>query len=129
MQIWDYVVFSITLLASTAVGFYYAFRGDRQRTNREFLMADRNMSVFPVSMSLLASFLSAITMLGTASELYFYGTMYWMVALSYVVAIAVTSVVFIPIFYDMKLTSAYENLHCEMLIHLNLYRSSLVHDL
>ena len=37
-------------------------------------MGDRQMSVFPVALSLLASFISAITLLGTPSEVFLNGT-------------------------------------------------------
>ena len=58
---------------------YYAFWGAKQNTTSEFLMAGRNMGVFPVAMSLLASFMSAITLLGTPAEVYQFGTMYWLI--------------------------------------------------
>jgi hypothetical protein len=45
-------------------GLYYRFSGDRQRTTKEYLMADGQMSVLPVAFSLMASFMSAITLLG-----------------------------------------------------------------
>uniref|UniRef100_A0A915J7G9 Sodium-coupled monocarboxylate transporter 1 n=1 Tax=Romanomermis culicivorax TaxID=13658 RepID=A0A915J7G9_ROMCU len=110
MQIADYVVFVAILVSSAAVGFYHACRGGRQRTNREFLMADRNMPVFPVAMSLMATILSAISILGLTSELYFYGTMYWTIILAYLISITLSSTIVLPILYDLKLTSAYEYL-------------------
>jgi hypothetical protein len=45
-------------------GLYYRFSGGRQRTTKEYLMADGQMSVLPVAFSLMASFMSAITLLG-----------------------------------------------------------------
>ena len=50
------------------------FAGGRQATTEEFLMGDRQMSVLPVTLSLLASFISAITLLGTPSEVFLNGT-------------------------------------------------------
>ena len=38
---WDYVVFGAVLLASVAIGLYYACSGGKQKTNQEFLMANR----------------------------------------------------------------------------------------
>ena len=52
----------------------YRFAGGRQATTEEFLMGDRQMSVLPVTLSLLASFISAITLLGTPSEVFLNGT-------------------------------------------------------
>ena len=38
--------------------------------------ADGGMSVFPTAMSIMVSFISAITLLGTPSEVYASGTMF-----------------------------------------------------
>jgi len=58
------VVFTLLLLVSTGIGNFYGFfsRG-KQKTTAEFLMANRSMPVFPMSMSAIASFISAITLL------------------------------------------------------------------
>ena len=66
-SVWDYVVFGGVLAISAAIGIYYGCTGGRQRTTAEFLMADRKMHVLPVTLSLLASFMSAITLLGECS--------------------------------------------------------------
>ena len=50
----DYVVLAIILIMSAGIGFYYAFTGGRQKTTKEYLFADKNMSWFPVACSLLA---------------------------------------------------------------------------
>ncbi|XP_014675985.1 PREDICTED: sodium-coupled monocarboxylate transporter 1-like [Priapulus caudatus] len=106
----DYVVFGLTLAVSACIGLYYGCTGGKQRTTSEFLMADRNMAWAPVTMSLLASFMSAITLLGTPAEVYTYGTHYWMIVLSYFIVIPVSAHCFIPIFFRLRLTSTYEYL-------------------
>lgn len=68
------------------------------------------MGVFPVSMSLLASFMSAITLLGTPAEIYTYGTLYCWIAVSYIFTMIISSQIYIPIFYNMQLTSVFEYL-------------------
>ena len=47
------------------LGLYYRLTGGKQKTSREYLLADGNMSVLPVAFSLMASFMSAVTLLGT----------------------------------------------------------------
>ena len=66
------------------------------------------MSPFPVSLSLLASFMSAITMLGTPAEMYNYTVMYWWISVSYLFVIAGAAHIYMPVFYQLKVTSAYE---------------------
>jgi sodium-coupled monocarboxylate transporter 8/12 len=50
------------------IGLFYAIRDRNQNSEKEFLLAGRNLSVFPVALSLLSSFISAITLLGTPAE-------------------------------------------------------------
>lgn len=109
--VWDYVVFSGMLCVSAAIGIYYAVMGVRRKaTTDDFLMGGRSMSVFPVALSILASFMSAITLLGTASEMYIYGTQYLFIIFSYCLVIPATAYLYMPIFYSLHVTSAYEYL-------------------
>uniref|UniRef100_A0A3P9Q786 Solute carrier family 5 member 6a n=1 Tax=Poecilia reticulata TaxID=8081 RepID=A0A3P9Q786_POERE len=105
----DYVIFVLLLVASAGIGLFYAFSGGRQRTT-QFLMADRSMSCLPVSLSLLATFQSAVAILGAPSEVYAFGTQYWFLGCSYFLGLLIPAHVFIPIFYRLRLSSAYEYL-------------------
>ncbi|XP_072300177.1 solute carrier family 5 member 6a [Eucyclogobius newberryi] len=106
----DYVIFALLLVASAGIGLFYAFSGGRQRTTQEFLMADRSMSCLPVSLSLLATFQSAVAILGAPSEIYTFGTQYWFLGCSYFLGLLIPAHVFIPVFYRLRLSSAYEYL-------------------
>lgn len=106
----DYVIFVILLVVSTGIGLFYALSGGRQRTTQEFLMADRSMSCLPVSLSLLATFQSAVAILGAPSEVYSFGTQYWFLGCSYFLGLLIPAHIFIPVFYRLRLSSAYEYL-------------------
>eukprot|EP00118_Oscarella_pearsei_P004451 m.19086 g.19086 ORF g.19086 m.19086 type:complete len:555 (+) comp27783_c0_seq2:201-1865(+) len=107
----DYVVFGLTTLASLAIGLGASRVGKkRETTSTEFLMADKSMKSIPIALSLLASFMSAITILGFPSEIYFYGVQYAVGVLAFFIAAPVVSSVFVPVFYRLDLTSAYEYL-------------------
>lgn len=63
----DYCLFVAVLLVSAVVGLYYFLKekfGKKEMTSDDLLMGGREMSVFPVAMSLVASYMSAITVLG-----------------------------------------------------------------
>lgn len=60
----DYVVFGLLLVLSLVIGLYHACRGWGRHTVGELLMADRKMGCLPVALSLLATFQSAVTILG-----------------------------------------------------------------
>lgn len=107
-QVWDYVVFSCLLAISAGIGVYHACAGGKQSTTKEFLLADKKMNVAPVAMSMLASFMSAITLMGNPAEIYNYGTQFFVIGLSYALVIPAAAHLYIPIFYNLNLTSAYE---------------------
>lgn len=73
-------------------------------------MADRNMSIFPVAVSLMASFMSAISLLGVASENYFYGFQFVVINFSYLIATPIASYLYLPVFFGLQKTSTYEYL-------------------
>lgn len=75
---------------------------------QEYLLADKNMSILPVSFSLMASFMSAITLLGVSSENYTYGIQFVIINLSYGIFTPVAAYLYLPVFFRLQATSAYE---------------------
>ena len=63
------------------IGVFFWWRG--QKSTEEYLMASRSMGTIPMTLSLVASFMSAITLLGTPAELYVSGTQYVALVLAY----------------------------------------------
>ncbi|XP_009463200.1 PREDICTED: sodium-dependent multivitamin transporter, partial [Nipponia nippon] len=106
----DYSIFALLLVLSSAIGLFYALSGDRQRTVQEFLLANRNMGFLPVALSLLATFQSAVAILGVPAEIYRFGTEYWFLGCSYFLGLLIPAHVFIPVFYRLRITSTYEYL-------------------
>jgi solute carrier family 5 (sodium-coupled monocarboxylate transporter), member 8/12 len=74
---------------------------------QEYLLADRSMSILPVSFSLMASFMSAITLLGVSNENYMFGTQFIVINLSYGMATPIAAYYYLPVFYKLQGTSAY----------------------
>uniref|UniRef100_A0A2M4AFP2 Putative sodium-dependent multivitamin transporter n=1 Tax=Anopheles triannulatus TaxID=58253 RepID=A0A2M4AFP2_9DIPT len=108
--VWDYVVFIAMLIVSAGIGVYYRFSGGKQKTTTEYLLADRNMSIWPVSFSLMASFMSAVTLLGVSNENYQFGTQFVSINLSYGLATPIAAYLFLPVFFRLQACSAYEYL-------------------
>lgn len=109
-SVWDYVVFVVMLAVSTGIGVYYAFTAGSQSSSADFLVAGRSLSALPVALSLTASFMSAITVLGTPVEVYKYGAIFILICFSYAFMVALSSEIFLPIFYRLGVTSTYEYL-------------------
>jgi Na+/proline symporter len=104
----DYSMFGSMLVISTIIGIYFGCFGSRQRTKNEYLLGNKQMSIFPIAMSLTASHISGITLLGAPSEMYTFGTQYWMMCLSGVIVCGVLGVAYMPVFHRLQLTSTYE---------------------
>ncbi|PRD26292.1 UNVERIFIED_CONTAM: Sodium-coupled monocarboxylate transporter 2 [Trichonephila clavipes] len=104
----DYAVFALMLLFSASVGVWYAIKDRKKTDTQEFLMGGRSLSVFPVAMSVLASFMSAITLLGTPAEVYRFGTQYIIINIAFCLVVPATAYLYLPVFYNLGVTSAYE---------------------
>lgn len=66
----DYLVFTSLLVASSLIGVYFWFKDRKSASNADYLVGGRNLAIFPVAMSLAASFMSTNTILGVPSEVY-----------------------------------------------------------
>lgn len=106
----DYGIVAIVLIASAAIGLYYRLTGGKQQTTKEYLLADRQMSILPVAFSLMTSFMSAVTLLGVSMENYQYGTMFVLINISYVLSTPAAAYLILPVFYRLKTASVYEYL-------------------
>ncbi len=104
----DYLILAAVLLTSLFIGLIPAFIGGKQRTQSEYLMANRSMHIVPVSMSILMSFISAILILGMPAEVYISGLIYSMSAIGSAVGVLAGGVLFVPLLYPLKITSSYE---------------------
>ena len=95
----DYLAFAAMLAISSAIGLYYRFTGGKQKTAQEYLLGDRKMSITPVAFSLMASFMSAITLLGVSRENYTFGTQFIVINLAYIIGTPVAAYLYLPVFF------------------------------
>ncbi|XP_064468934.1 sodium-coupled monocarboxylate transporter 2-like [Ornithodoros turicata] len=101
----DYCVLVIVLLISSLIGVFFAWKDRKSVNNKDFLVGNRQLQVFPVTMSMMASFLSAISMLGLPAESFVHGSQYYMTVIGCAIAIVLAAEVFLPVFYDMEMIS------------------------
>ncbi|KAJ9598086.1 hypothetical protein L9F63_026809, partial [Diploptera punctata] len=117
----DYVVFVLMLVICALIGVYYGFFAGKSQTAADYLMGGRNMQTFPVALSLIASFISGITLLGVPTEIYLYGTQYLYCIFTVLCMGVAVSTAYLPVFHDLKLTSTYEVIISLVLIYYNYY--------
>ena len=106
-SVWDYVIFAAMLLICSVIGIYYGYKG-KQNSTKEYLTAGQSIHWIPICVSLLVSFISAISLMGMPSEVYTYGVQYLVVVFSFVFVMAISSTIYAPLFYELRLTSANE---------------------
>ncbi|KAL1283453.1 Sodium-coupled monocarboxylate transporter [Trichinella pseudospiralis] len=106
----DYVIFVISLLIPAAIGIYYACVGTSRKTAREMLIGSSKLGIVPVALALIATYMSAISILGFPAEVYQYGTMIIWYEVVYFIVFPSVAFIFLPVMYPLKLTSVYEYL-------------------
>ncbi|XP_064614404.1 sodium-coupled monocarboxylate transporter 1-like isoform X2 [Liolophura sinensis] len=104
----DYAVMSAMLAVSVGIGVYYSIAGKGQRSSDDFLLAGRSMRFLPIAISVLASFFSASTLLGTPAEIYQYGTQYWISVFGAILAPLTGALLFGPLFFKLKIVSVFQ---------------------
>jgi len=107
-EVWDYLVVGAMLVVSGAIGVYFRFSGDKQRTTDEYLMAGRNMGILPVTLSLMATVQTAVGTLGFPGEVYLYGAQLYLYPLGFFGALILCTFVHTPVYFGIQVTSAYE---------------------
>ncbi|XP_070395527.1 sodium-coupled monocarboxylate transporter 2-like [Dermacentor albipictus] len=105
----DYVVLTGLLALSAGIGAFFAWRDRRGQSNRQFLTANKQLGWLPVSASMVASVVSAIAILGLPSQVFVRGSTLWMYAVSSTLAILMAAFVFLPMYYNMDISSINED--------------------
>lgn len=72
------------------------------------MLGNKNQSIIPVAFSLMASFMSAITLFGLSAENYYHGTQFVVINLSYVLGTPIITHIFLPVFFNLGNLSVYE---------------------
>nr|XP_029718737.1 sodium-coupled monocarboxylate transporter 1-like [Aedes albopictus]XP_029718738.1 sodium-coupled monocarboxylate transporter 1-like [Aedes albopictus]XP_029718739.1 sodium-coupled monocarboxylate transporter 1-like [Aedes albopictus] len=116
----DYLVFVLMLVSCIFIGIYFGYKDHQKHKNRktarrdsealDYLVGGRKMKIFPVAVSLVASWISGISLLGTSTEIYVYGTQYCYIVFAVVLMGFAMHYIFLPVFHDLQITSAYEYL-------------------
>lgn len=121
----DYSVLAAMLIISCAIGVFYGYFGEKQTSSDDFLLGGSSMGTFPMALSLAASFITAIELLGNPAEMYVAGAQFWMICIAFVLVIPITSHLFLPVFMRLRLTSCYEYLEIRFCKTVRLYASAL----
>ena len=106
----DFVIFALMLLISSVIGIFFAWRHRKLISTEDYLLANRQMSWFPVCVSMVASFFSAIGVMGIPSQIYTTGITFGLNFFAFIPPIAFCAEVLTPIYRKLNLTSVNEYL-------------------
>ncbi|ALC48597.1 CG9657 [Drosophila busckii] len=119
----DYLIFCLMLAICAVIGIYFCLQLRRESKQLKFstqeqanesaasyLVGGRKMKIFPITMSLISSFISGITLLGTPTEVYLYGAQYLYIMGSLVLMGFCMYYIFLPVFHELNLISTYKYL-------------------
>ncbi|XP_049644336.1 sodium/iodide cotransporter [Suncus etruscus] len=107
---WDYGVFGVMLLASAGIGLGVGLARGGQRDPDDFFTGGRRLRALPVGLSLAASFMSAVQVLGVPGEALRFGLKFLWMCLGQLLSSGLTAACFLPVFYRLRLTCTYEYL-------------------
>lgn len=102
----DYAVFAAMLSVSMGIGLFQALkRGSGEATADDFFTGGRSMPAVPVGLSLCASFMSAVQVLGVPAEASRYGFKFLYMCLGQSINSVLTAYLFLPVFFRLGITS------------------------
>ncbi|KAK4876630.1 hypothetical protein RN001_009136 [Aquatica leii] len=104
----DYILFTGMLIISMAIGIYFGFFGKKQRTADEYLKGSKQMTVVPIAISLIANQISSTTLLAVPADIYRFGSNYVWIGLATIIECIITYYVYLPVFFNLQVTSVYE---------------------
>uniref|UniRef100_A0A675B390 Sodium/solute symporter n=1 Tax=Anopheles darlingi TaxID=43151 RepID=A0A675B390_ANODA len=133
----DYIVFMCSLLICVVIGLYFGWKDWKAQQNRKrnairrgsealnYLVGGRKMKIFPVAMSLIASFISGIAIMGASTETYLYGTQFCYIFTAIIAMAFSMNYIFLPVYQGLEITSAYGYLQLRFDRRLRLLGSGL----
>nr|XP_015220847.1 PREDICTED: sodium/iodide cotransporter isoform X2 [Lepisosteus oculatus] len=114
----DYSVFATMLLVSMVIGLFQALKKSGQRQDAaSYFTAGRQMPAVPVGLSLCASFMSAVQVLGVPTEAYRYGMVFLYMCVGQTCNSFITAYFFLPVFYRLGITSTNQLLYTGIVIY------------
>uniref|UniRef100_A0A146KPI9 Sodium-coupled monocarboxylate transporter 1 n=2 Tax=Lygus hesperus TaxID=30085 RepID=A0A146KPI9_LYGHE len=106
----EYSVFWGMIAGSAAIGIYFGYCKKADNTVAEYMLGGKKMPVVPVALSLIAGFVSGITLLGYPAEVYLFGTQMILNMVGACIGAVINLVFYLPVLYNLQSASIYEYL-------------------
>ncbi|KAJ3663127.1 hypothetical protein Zmor_007436 [Zophobas morio] len=106
----DYFIFVLVLIICLCTGTGVKFFGKIEATLSYYLMGGKRMTSLSTAVSLVACHMSTFTLLALPAEVYQYGANYTWTVMSLFLLCFLKIYIFVPVLYNLQLTSIYEYL-------------------
>lgn len=108
----EHATFGVLMTANLGLGLYFAFsrRARKAPTADEVFLGSRTMGTVPLAVSVLASMISAIGVIGFGAHYYAYGFHYAWSLVSAPLLVPIVTLIVIPVLYKLRVTSVFEYL-------------------
>ncbi|KAI9584302.1 hypothetical protein GQX74_006197 [Glossina fuscipes] len=121
---WDYLMFALFIAFTVFTPLWKRLFGKtKQRSKADYVFATGGVSLIAVMISIARGTLGVRTVLGIKvnvgypSELYYYGTAMWEVIYGMASAYPIVCFVFVPIYFNLGITSVYQYLDLSLPTH------------
>ena len=101
----DFVIVIIYMLGLVVMGY---FLGRGNKTQEDYFIGGRSVATLPIALSIAATTVSANGFIGGPGWAYGSGMMAFMLNFSIPIVLILTLSIFLPFFYNLKVTSIYE---------------------
>ncbi|XP_012287684.1 sodium-coupled monocarboxylate transporter 1 [Orussus abietinus] len=106
----DYLVFVGFIVVSFVIPLWGKFRARKKETKADYVFATGKVSMGAMMLSIARGTLGVRSFLGYPSELYYRGTAMWETLYGMLLAYPIVCYVFVPVYYNLGITSVYQYL-------------------
>jgi len=103
----DYGVLGLYLVVMVLIGLHFS---REQRSSKDFFLAGRTMTWFPIGLSVMATLLSALSYTGVPGEAYYHGLKLLLLPIGIWLTLPIMAKFFLPLYQGLRLYSVYEYL-------------------
>ncbi|XP_061502420.1 sodium-coupled monocarboxylate transporter 1 isoform X1 [Anopheles gambiae] len=108
--IWDYAVFVVFIIFSTLYPLWGRFFGKKEKTKADYVFGLGTISMGAMMLSIARGTLGVRSVLGYPSELFYRGSAMWETLYGMVTAYPLVCFIFIPVYFNLGVTSVYQYL-------------------
>ncbi|GAB6027711.1 hypothetical protein CHUAL_001947 [Chamberlinius hualienensis] len=110
LELWDYISMTTLVILSACVGLYHVFSARRSKDTTDFLVTSKELGMFPLILSSVATFFSAVGMIAFPSEAYLNGLSMALMIFPVIFIAPLGSHLYLPVFYKLNKSSIFEYL-------------------